>query len=150
MKDDGSQRRKITSERILDIVAISPDGHWVVAGAADSADPNRDQLIASKAFAVDGGPAINVCQGYCFVKWDGSGKLVFFYFPSLSENTYALPVLQHSGLPRLPSSGIARIDELPQSKITVSPWFVDSAVSLTLYAYTRQNTHRNLYRIPLQ
>jgi serine/threonine protein kinase/Tol biopolymer transport system component len=32
MKTDGTGRRKITSERILDIASVSPDGRWVVAG----------------------------------------------------------------------------------------------------------------------
>ena len=38
MKIDGTDRRKITSERILDIAAVSPDGRWVIAGS-----PNSDE-----------------------------------------------------------------------------------------------------------
>src|SRR6266404_3392111 len=51
MKDDGSERRKVSPERILDALAMSPDGRWFVASTPD---PNQNQLVASKAFAVDG------------------------------------------------------------------------------------------------
>ena len=148
MKDDGSQRRKITSERIFDLVDVSPDGRWIVASAPD---PNRDHLAGLKAYAVDCGPSVNVCQGHCTLKWDTFGKFVYLYFPLLlSEKSYALPVQQNSGLPRFPSSGISRVEELAQFKTAaVIPSLVDSAVSPTLYAYTRKNTRRNLYRIPL-
>ena len=36
MKADGTGRRKITPDRILDSVGVSPDGRWVVAGSSDS------------------------------------------------------------------------------------------------------------------
>jgi len=68
----------------------------------------------------------------------------------LSEGSYALPVQQNSGLPRLPSTGVSRIEDLAQSKNAVAiPSPMESAVNPTLYAYTRLNTRRNLYRIPL-
>jgi serine/threonine protein kinase len=147
MKDDGSERRKITPERILDALAMSPDGRWFVASTPD---PNQNQLVASKAFAVDGGSAVTLCLGYCLFKWDSSGKFAYVYLPSFSESSYAVPVQQNSGLPRLPPAGISRIEDLAQSKTAaVIPSFVNSAVNPTLYSYTRQNTRRNLYRIPL-
>jgi len=48
MKSDGTGRRKITSERILDIASVSPDGRWIVA-----ASPNSDEehLASWKAFS---------------------------------------------------------------------------------------------------
>jgi serine/threonine protein kinase len=146
MKDDGSERRKITSDRILDAMAVSPDGRWFVAVAPVL---NQEQL-AAKAFAVDGGSAVTLCLGYCSFKWDSSGKFAYVYLPSFSQSSYAVPVQQNSGLPRLPPTAISRIEDLPQSKTAaVIPSFVDSAVNPALYAYTRQNTRRNLYRVPL-
>jgi eukaryotic-like serine/threonine-protein kinase len=147
MKDDGSERRKITADRILDAFAVSPDGRWFVALAPVL---NQHELVAAKAFAVDGGSAVTLCLGYCSLKWDSSGKFAYLYFPLFSESSYALPVQQNSGLPRLPSTGVSRIEFLAQSKTAVViPSSVESAVNPTLYAYTRLNTRRNLYRIPL-
>jgi hypothetical protein len=147
MKDDGSERRKITPDRILDAFAVSPDGRWFVALAPVL---NQHELVAAKAFAVDGGSAVTLCLGYCSLKWDSSGKFAYLYFPLFSESSYALPVQQNSGLPRLPSTGVSRSEDLAQSKTAVViPSSVESAVNPTLYTYTRLNTRRNLYRIPL-
>jgi eukaryotic-like serine/threonine-protein kinase len=143
MKADGTGRRKITSDRILDAPAVSPDGRWIVAGAPG---PDQEHMIATKAFAVDGGKAVTLCLGYCLLNWDTTGKFAFFFFQQLSENSYALPVQHDSGLPKMPPNGIARKEDLTNLKI---PEFVDSALSPSVYAYIRQNTRRNLYRIPL-
>jgi Tol biopolymer transport system component len=50
MKADGTGRRKIISERIFDVHAVSPDGRWVVAGAQG---PDQEHTVAAKAFAMD-------------------------------------------------------------------------------------------------
>jgi hypothetical protein len=48
MKADGTTRRKITSQRILDVNSVSPDGRWVVASATNSDEDNRfDQNVCS-------------------------------------------------------------------------------------------------------
>ena len=69
----------------------------------------------------------------------------------MREGTYLLPVSHDSGLPKLPPSGIAVPEDLKNAtKAAEIPEVVESAVSPTLYAFTRQSTRRNLYRIPLQ
>ena len=47
MKTDGTGRRKITSERILDVHSVSPDGRWVVAGGVGSGrrTPERNKSV---------------------------------------------------------------------------------------------------------
>jgi hypothetical protein len=62
MKTDGTRRRKIAPDRILDIVAVSPDGRWAVAGPPD---PNEVHTASVKAFPVDGGPLV---LGHVFVR----------------------------------------------------------------------------------
>jgi Tol biopolymer transport system component len=147
MKADGTGRRKITSERIFDIIAVSPDGRWLVAG---SPGPSQENMVATKAFAGDGSKAVLLCLGYCLLKWDTTGKFVYLYFPELFEGVYALPVLHDSELPKLPPGGITRKEEVTNLKTAVAiPWFVASATSPSVYAYTRRNTRRNLYRIQL-
>jgi hypothetical protein len=75
---------------------------------------------------------------------------MYVYFPQLSESTHVLPVLHDSGLPRLPPAGIARIEDFKNAKsATVLPSGLPSAVNPSFYAFTRQNTRRNLYRIQL-
>jgi hypothetical protein len=65
-------------------------------------------------------------------------------------NSYALPIQHGSGLPALPSTVIAGIDDVKKLKSAVAmPHIVDTAFSPSLYVYTVQSTYRNLYRIPL-
>jgi eukaryotic-like serine/threonine-protein kinase len=147
MKADGTDRRKISPQRVLDVVAVSPDGRWFVAG---SPTPDQEHTAQVTAFAVDGGTSATLCASYCWLTWDTSGKFVYFSFSLAHEESYALPVLHDTGLPKLPPSGIARIEDLKNpTTASAIPQFVDSAISPSIYAYTRQTTRRNLYRIPL-
>jgi len=147
MKADGTGRRKITAERILDAVAVSPDGRWI---AASWAGHDSGQTPAVAAFAMDGSQAVTMCVGYCIVTWDTSGKFVYFNTPNASESTYAMPTLPGSGLPKLPPAGFARTEDFVNAKPSrIIQEQVGSAVGTSVYAFTRQSTRRNLYRIPL-
>jgi serine/threonine protein kinase/dipeptidyl aminopeptidase/acylaminoacyl peptidase len=148
MKPDGTERRKVTPERILDAFAVSPDGRWFLAGAPG---PDAEHMVATKAFAMDGSAPVTLCLGYCLLTWDADGKFMYLFFGQFRLETYVLPVLPDSGLPKVPSGGISRAEELPEAKSAGSiPWWVQSAFSPSVYAYVRQNTRRNLYRVPLQ
>jgi Tol biopolymer transport system component len=148
MKADGTTRRKITPERILDIFSVSPDGRWVV-----TLSPNSDPSISDasiKAFAMDGSAAVRLCASWCFFRWDSTGKFAYLSFPGLSQNTYSIPVIHDLGLPKIPPAGYTGIEDIPNAKTNAAiPWKVKSAVSRSVYAYSRVNTRRNLYRIQL-
>jgi DNA-binding winged helix-turn-helix (wHTH) protein/Tol biopolymer transport system component len=150
MKTDGSARRKISPERILDIYDVSPDGRWVAAGTPGSGDEEHINLGFAKVFAVDGTATVTVCAGYCIFNWDTSGGFVYLSYPIRAEISYPLPVMRDSGLPKLPPAAATRIEDFRNPKeITAIPWQVESAVNPSVYAYTRQNSRRNLYRIQL-
>jgi serine/threonine protein kinase/Tol biopolymer transport system component len=148
MKSDGSGRRKISEERILDAIALSPDGRWILS-AVPIADP--EHTVATKAFAIEHNEAVTVCMDYCVFNWDTSGNFVYVSLSQPHESTYAVPVPHNSGLPKLSSGDIAHIESLANARtIAVIPQVVQSAVSPLVYAYARQTTRRNLYRIQLQ
>jgi Tol biopolymer transport system component len=145
MKTDGTDRRKITSERILDIASVSSDGRWVVVGSPNS---DEEHSAITKAFPVDGGAPVPLCVDYCWVNWDTAGRYAHISFLPYGSGSYVLPVM-HDGLPKVPVGG-ARKQDLIDAKADIAiPGSVQSAVSPTLYAYTRQSTRRNLYRIQL-
>jgi serine/threonine protein kinase len=146
MKTDGTGRRKITSERILDIAAVSPDGRWVVAGSPNS---DEDHPASMKAFPVDGGASVPLCADYCVVSWDTAGKYAFISFLPYGSGSYALPVIHDVGLPKLPAGGARKEDFINAKAAITIPGTVQSAVSPSVYAYTREVTRRNLYRIQL-
>jgi hypothetical protein len=82
--------------------------------------------------------------------WDTSGKFVYLAVSLLYEGSYPLPVPPGTGLPKLPPSGIARMEDLRNATTAARiPQIVQSAVSPSIYAYVCQNTRRSLYRIPL-
>jgi eukaryotic-like serine/threonine-protein kinase len=146
MKPDGTDRHKIIPDRITDVLAASPDGRWIAAGVNG---PDPEHTAVAKAFAMDGSAAQPLCSGYCRISWDATGRVVYLTF--MSTGTYVIPVIPDTGLPNLPPAGIERVDDLTNVKLgTKAPWFVESAASPAQYAYTRQNTRRNLYRIWLR
>ncbi len=148
VKSDGTDRRKMSPNRIFDIVAVSPDGHWVLVGA-----PGRDaeHTASLTAFPVDGGDPVYFCVGFCQATWDVRGGSIFVNFAIADkEKSYVLPLRRDTGLPKLPMTGIARLEDITNAKPTaVIPRVVSSAVSPTVYAYVQVTTRRNLYRIPL-
>ena len=146
-KSDGSGRRKITEQRIMDLMTVSSDGRWVVAATPN---PGSEHQTAVTALPVDGGEAVTMCLEYCFLEWDTEGKFVYSY-SRLSPVAYAVPVTANTGLPRIFPENTAGMEREAKAKnIPVIPQFVQSAVNPSLYAYTRQTTRRNLYRIRLQ
>jgi eukaryotic-like serine/threonine-protein kinase len=147
MKTDGSGRRKVIDERIIETLSVSPDGKWFVVGSIGS---DQERSAVTKAFAADGSQSILLCQGYCSLRWDAAGTYAFLNFAQLREGTWLLPPQHDSQIPKLPPSGIARIEDLTNIKsATQIPERIDSIISPSVYAFTRRNIRRNLYRIPL-
>ena len=147
MKIDGTDRHKISSERILDILAVSPDGRWVTAGTAN---PDDEHTTVTKAYPVEGGAAVPLCVDYCTLSWDTAGRYAFLSFLPEADGSYAVPVMHDSGLPKLPSVGLAHSKDFKNTKTSVViPWYVQSSVNPSVYAYSREMTRRNLYRIQL-
>lgn len=144
MKPDGSGRHKVIPQRILDIGAVSPDGRWIVAGTPSSGE----ESFTSTAFAVDGSSEATLCTNFCRFLWDVSGRTGFFYLEPESTNSFPISVQRDTGLPRTPPGGYAGLADIPKSVIPI-PVYVESAVSRSVYAWSRVNTRRNLYRIPL-
>jgi hypothetical protein len=153
MKSDGSGRRNISSQHVVDAMAVSPDGRWIIASAPVA---NSEMPAETMAFAVDGSKTLPVCQGFCAMIWDASGKFAyvkyFLKFDEAYENQAmtVLPVQKDTGLPKLPPGGLTSDDALVKANLATLPTNVESVVGPSLYAYSVQNTRRNLYRIPLQ
>ena len=142
MKPDGTGRRKITSERILDISAVSPDGRWVAAGSPNS---DEEHPAGMKAFPVDGGISVPLCIDYCHVTWDAAGRYVYFFFMPNGSGSYALPVIQGVGLPKLPAGG-ARSQDFINAKTNIAiTQTVQSAVSpIRLRLHPREHSPQSL------
>lgn len=141
---DGSGRRKLDSQPILDLIAVSPDGKWVVAAVPSA---NVELTAAVRAFAVDGTTSVPLCSGYCLLAWDRTGKFVYLsYTDVFGEGTYVIPVQDDVELP----DGAARVDNLNRKSLTLLPWDVATGTGTDIYAYVQQTMRNNLFRIPLE
>jgi hypothetical protein len=110
-----------------------------------------DYPMATTAIAVDGSATVLLCADYCSLTWDNAGRYSFLSdFERQFNGSYRIPVAHDTGLPSLPAGGFTRVKEVTNSKMnTLIPWHVESAISTTAYAYTREDSRRNLYRIQL-
>ena len=148
VSQDGTQRRKITPDPILDLFSASPDGQWVLASTRAT---DGERSVATIAYALDGGSSLRLCYSYCAGVWDISGR--FFYLGSGStgdSNTYVLPVNPARGIPNFPPGGLTtEVDMKRDKRAIVIPQDIESAVRPNYYSYTRHNIRRNIYRIPL-
>lgn len=146
-KQDGSERRKIIPDPILDEYSVSPDGRWLVAPFKGK---DEEHQLVVMAYPLDGGPPFLVTNSICYAGWDINGK--FFYIGFLASgntSTYALPVPAR-GIPYFPPGGVTTGDDLKANKgLVVIPQQIDSALGPNHYSYTRHDTRRNIYRIPL-
>jgi eukaryotic-like serine/threonine-protein kinase len=149
MHADGSDRRKVSPDHILDFNALSPDGRWAVVQAPDQ---NAEHTYGKFAIPVEGGSPVRLCVNICYPKWDARGDFMYIsFYQQADPNSYALPIRRGSGLPDLPSTVIEGTEDLKKLKsAVVFPHIVDSAFSPSLYVYTVHSNYRNLYRIPLQ
>jgi eukaryotic-like serine/threonine-protein kinase len=144
MKTDGANRHKISPERILDSIDVSSDGRWIIAVAVSS---DEERPVLTKAFAVDGSASTPLCFGECILHWDATGESVFFNAQRGEEGSSVVPVQHDSGLPKISPAEIARSRDAKARPAI--PWTVQSAANPSTYAYTREDPHRNLYRIQL-
>jgi hypothetical protein len=149
MHPDGTNRHQISSTNIFDLYGTSPDGRWALVSANQ---PGPERAPGQFAFPVEGGTPVLVCTVICYMNWDVSGKLMLFsLFGQENRGTYVLPVFPTTGLPSLPAGGIGQIADLKKVRGSqFLPVVIDSVVSPSLFAFTRTNIHRNLYRVSLQ
>ena len=152
MKSDGSGRRKVTEQAIVDPPSLSPDGKWMVAPVpeAAAAGSHPDNLVLTKAFPLDGGQPTILCQQYCVWNWDTTGELVYLIVGQWFNGTYVLPAVHGSEFPKLPAEGLGGREEVAAVKgAKLIPELVGGGLNDTVYPFTRTNVRRNLYRIPL-
>ena len=145
MKPDGSNRHKILSDRILDLMAGSPDGRWL---NVDRTKSEGEKEAVHSVVSVDGQHTVDLCSVICYPVWDASGKSMVFAF---AQGSCMIPVQSKTGLPSFPAGGFStRSDCLKITGAKSIDKDVQAIVDPSFYAYRVDETRRNLYRIPLQ
>ena len=143
--EDGTALRRAIENPISLVNSISPDGRWLVVTAGDT-------FLAPLA----GGPLVRLGLDMSF-GWTPDRKHVFISVGQTgmqmrgSGSTYVIPLPPGKIIPKVPAGGFrsrAEIARLPGVRI-IDAADVSFGRTLDVYAYSRETTQRNLFRIPL-
>jgi serine/threonine protein kinase len=153
MNADGTGRHKVLTDPILDVLAVSPDGNWVVT-VVPSSDSTVQRIV--QAYPVAGGSPIRLCAPACAVGWDAQGK--YFYVSPEGQGimsatrTFAIPLAKGHMFPPIPAAGlgaIASLEKFPGVRV-INHSYVSPGPDPSIYAYDRYTRRSNLFRIPLK
>jgi Tol biopolymer transport system component len=152
IKDDGSDLQKMLPAPNLALFAISPDGQWASAEAANLYGD-------SMAYPAGGGAPTLICRG-CSppqgteivpprLSWTPDGKFLYLKFDA---STYAIPLQPGRMLPPVPASGFQSKDAvaaLPGARLISEDSGVFPGPNPSVYALMKVATQRNIYRVPV-
>lgn len=145
MNRDGSARSKVVPYGIGNVEYISPDRRWITA-----ISPLSDGSGGTLAVPTAGGPPRIISPRGVPAVWGPDGKFFYVYVRG-EQKTAAIPVPAGETLPKLPPSGISRLDDLavfPGSRV-IDGYRSSPGTDPSIYAYVKTTAHRNLFRISL-
>jgi Tol biopolymer transport system component len=147
INDDGTGLTKLIEQPAIAIRGVSPDGRWVVAYLR----PTENDASRTVAFSLDGGHPVQIYRGSIPLTWSPDGKYLSLWIPS-SDKTYVIPLPPGQSLPEIPAGGFASEADIAAlaGVRTLDSDHVGVALGPTpdIYAFSRETTQRNLYRIP--
>jgi DNA-binding winged helix-turn-helix (wHTH) protein/Tol biopolymer transport system component len=154
MGRDGANRRTVFPFPVTHIMAVSPDGRYVILFGV-ALDP-KISAVETMAIPVAGSPSRKICHN-CEATWSPDGKYLYVGIdpPSFAHPTgtmAAIPVPAGEILPPLPELGIggeADALAIPGSKI-VEQGSIAAGPDPSIYAYVKSAVHSNLFRIRLR
>jgi len=145
-KQDGSGKRMLSEETILNLNSISPDGKWASFSRRDDRDPEHSALLVAHRTA--GSEEVVFCRMLCLADWSLDGKYLYIFG---GPKSYLFEVKKETGLPELPKEGFGTEEELRKAKGAYElPRDVDSVIGPEKYAYRHMNVRRNIYRVPIE
>jgi hypothetical protein len=149
----GGQRSKVIPTPIVRFEPTSPDGKWVVAEAPVSGEDVTRGVVA---YRVEDGATKRVCHSLCIVRWTTDGNLLYVGLPGEGQNqgnfkTFILPLRNGEDFPKLPAAGLeSENDWAHRSGVQVADGLARPGPDGFAYAFDRQESHRNIYRIPIR
>ena len=155
VRQDGTGLKKAFMHPVAEITGgVSPDGRWLIAW---SNLEGRDQPGAgTAAFPLEGGSPVRVFGLLARLKWSRDGRLLYVSIGmgrdlAASGKTYVIPLPAGRILPDIPPGGFrsgAEIGKLPGVAV-IEAADVAPGPTAAVYAFSREATQRNLFRIPL-
>ena len=143
MRSDGGANVRVLETPIVEFHAVAPDGKHV------SVDLPVEGGVAGAFLApVDGGTPILIRKGWWPSQWSRDGKALYVEVGT-GENsqrhgrTAALPI-GADGLPTESALSVGDAMLIPHQELDLS-----ISADPSVYAFVKEDTHRNIYRIPL-
>jgi len=144
---DGQNRVRLSDKNVVDVIAASPDGQWVIFGGR-----LKNDQFGVIALPVQGGEPRLLCSVICRPDWSPDGTSL--YLSTAVESRGAIIVV---ALPRgraLPDFPGARLDALTHWRTLPTTRTVERLPSIpgldaSTYVETRTEERRNLFRLPL-
>lgn len=147
IRPDGTGLQKALEQPILIFFGVSPDGKWLIAWAR----PADNGLAAVYAYPLGGGPSVLIRSRIRW-QWSPSGGFLSLALPFHEGRTYIVRLPLGEALPPLPAGGFRSEEEiarLPGARMVDALRAIPSPLP-GVYAFSRNTTQRNLYRIPIQ
>jgi Tol biopolymer transport system component len=153
MKEDGTDRKRMVPNPVVQFQSVSPDGELVIAQVAVSGEDTPRGVVA---YSTRGGPPIRVCYNVCYPSWSPDGRLFILSLTGGMDaglegrRTFAIPLPAGQVIPSLPPSGVRDEADVRALKgVRVMDGIIHFAPRSSVYAFPRTTVHRNLYRIPV-
>jgi eukaryotic-like serine/threonine-protein kinase len=152
IKTDGTGFERVPTVSVLDKLDVSPDGEWVIVQTPPTGDRPVVEVLA---VPIRGGVPRRVCDT-CAAGWSQDGK--FFYVSgdlktstSAARRTVAIPVPAGKPLPDFPVGGIADLKRAValRGARTIEEGLISPGPDPSTYVFTKADSQRNLFRIPL-
>jgi eukaryotic-like serine/threonine-protein kinase len=161
MNEGSALSEKVVADPIIYLIAVSPDGQWLVAWIAYGGDESTQALVA---YPTRGGPKKLICNacwitgasnpGGPVVSWSRDQQFMFFksILGGMEHKTFVMPLRSGEALPALPQSGFQSHRDV---LAVPGAWDISEedafpGTSSSVYAFTRKTTRRNLYSIPVR
>ena len=155
IKLDRTHPVRIPTVSFLNKGDVSPDGEWVIIYAPATGE---HPVLETLAVPLRGGTPIKICTD-CWSTWSADGK--FLYVGStlsavptltpLTGRTLALPLPAGKALPHLPVGGINVLDRTAgvPGAVSIEGGLISPGSDPSTYVFTKTDSQRNLFRIPL-
>jgi serine/threonine protein kinase/Tol biopolymer transport system component len=154
IKEDGTQQERLLPFPDLLLKAVSPDRQWMIVEAPA---PGEDRPSGVFAYPIHGGTPVRIC-GFCDAGWSQDER--FFFVRIRAEGAgeggkvFGIALARGRILPPFPPGGINRGDDLSgmavaQELDTEGIPHISFGRDPSVYAFSRVNAHRDLYRIPV-
>jgi hypothetical protein len=146
---DGSGLRRLIETPILNKFGVSPNGAWTAVLAPGQGDT---ATYVTLAVPLKGGERFSMCNG-CAVQWSSDGRRLYVSTEgAFSPSSLVVPIDTTQAPPKTLMAILAAADKgkRPSEIEYIERPEIGPGPNPSVYAFTRRDVQRNLFRIPIR